>query len=250
MINRNRSTHLTGHHSVSGFHGAGHRMTGTRTEGRAGRHAEPRSGCEVLEVGIAARAGTADERWTRRTGSSEGRSARGWRPKRSRSRSGTIVGSGVVGRRGKTGVADALRRTGTGRRRTGGRGRRIILGRRGAGRRSALVGRGAGGRTGPGRRAPLKGRGALEARRRPGKRVRLTLCEVLGLRAGRRSLPGGGRVLQGDGQRDGARYAAVNACNTTHILVTYTYLVRMSSKTTDNLIARRNIHVRDNNGFN
>lgn len=215
MFYWNRSTHLAGHHAVAGFHGAGHGVAGPGSEGRPGGHAEAGPWSEVLEV-VAGGPGASDEGWTRGSGPAER-----WAPRRGGaegSRAGAVVGrSGAVGGRREARVANILR--GTGPRRGGARGRRRggVLGSGGARRRASLVGGRARRRPRPRRRA-LERRGPLKARRRPGERVAWVLSEVLGLRAGRRSLPGRGGVLQGDWQRDGGRYAAAKACKSIRCL--------------------------------
>lgn len=211
----NRSTHLAGHHAVTGFHGAGHGVAGSRSKRRSGGHPEARSRSKVLEV-VAGGPGASDEGWARGSGPAERGSTRWGRAEGARA--GAVVGrAGTVGRRREARVADILRgtrpRRGWARRsRRGG-----VLGGSGARRRAPLI-RGCAGRRPRPRRRALKRRGPLKARRRPGERVAWVLREVLGLRAGRRSLPGRGGVLQGDWQRDGGRYAAAKACKSIRCL--------------------------------
>jgi hypothetical protein len=157
---------------------------------------------------VAAGSGPPYERRSGRAGPAEGRSSGRRRAEGSGPRA--VVGGPRASRGRWEGISDALGRSGS--RRGGSRRRRRggVLGSRRAGRRSSLVRWRASRRTSPRRRA-LERRRPLEARRRPGERVCRVGSEVLRFRAGRRSLPGRGGVLQGDWQRDGGRYAAAKA---------------------------------------
>lgn len=195
------------HHSV-GRHGSRHGMTGSVTEGGSRRQSEaagagPRkrlvAGRGKMRISASRR--SAHEGRPGGTGPSD--ELRSSRRRSERSVSGTVErrSAGVGRRSGESGIR--LRRSG--RRRAGRRGRRGILGRAGSRGRTPVRRPSRRGTRPTGR--PLERRRPLEARRRPGKVLPRIRGEILRFRAGRWSLPGGGRVLQRGWQRDGRGYA-------------------------------------------
>lgn len=197
---------------MSRTHRSAHRMSRSGSERWSWRHSK--SGCTERLSGwckmwISSR--SSDKRWSRWTRTSERRSA-SWRWTKRTWTWSIIRRTATILWRWKSGISNRLR-SGTRSRR--GRTWRCwwccILRCRWTGLWCLILWSTCW-RTCPRRRALERWR-PLEARRRPGKRIRRVWSKVLGLRAGRRSLPGSGGVLQGDWQRDGRRDAAAKTYN-------------------------------------
>lgn len=205
-IDRTRSRN-SWHHSM-GRHRPRHWMTGSMTKRRSGRQAETsraRSTKGLMtrrgKMRISTSGWAAHEGWPGRPRPSDELRSSRRRSERSMSRTIERRSAGVRRRSGKSRIR--LRRSGRWRTR---RCRRCSVLGRARSRRRAPIRRPSCRGTCPTRRA-LERRRPLEARRRPGKVLPRIRGKILRFRAGRWSLPGGGRVLQRGWQRDGRGYA-------------------------------------------